>query len=148
MKKTQHGFTLIELMIVIVIISVLAGIALPAYQSYLTKSRRGDAQGALNNFANVMERYYTENYTYEGAAAGGADTGAPTIFPTQSPLDGSKKYYNLSIQAADATTFTLRATPLAGAQGSDGYLELTSTGRRLWDRNNDGDTDDADEDHW
>jgi type IV pilus assembly protein PilE len=147
MKKTQHGFTLIELMIVIVIISILAGIALPAYQNYLTKSRRGDAQGALNNFANVMERYYTENYTYEGAAAGGADTGAPAIFSTTAPLDGNSVYYNLTIQAADATTFTLRATPV-NAQAGNGYLELTSTGLRRWDRNNDGDTGDADEDHW
>ena len=102
----EKGFTLIELMIVIAILGILAAIAVPAYQGSVIKSRRADAQGALTGFANAMERHFTTNNTYGGAAAGGADTGSPAIFPTQSPLDGSNKYYNLTITAADASTFT------------------------------------------
>ncbi len=131
------GFTLIEILIVVAILGILAAIAVPAYQDSVRKSRRSDAQGALTSFANAMERHYTTNNTYRGAAAGGADTGAPDIFPTQTPIDGSTKFYNLTIQAATNTTFTLRATPIGGQVG-DGIMELTNTGVRRWDEDNDG----------
>lgn len=137
MIKKESGFTLIEVMLVVAIISLLAGIGYPAYQSYLEKARRADAKAALVSFANRMERYYTENYTYTGAANGGNNTGPPDIFPTQAPLDGGSVYYNLSIQAADGASFILRATP-TGVQSGDGFLEITSTGQRRWDMNNDG----------
>ncbi|HET7775925.1 MAG TPA: pilin, partial [Azospira sp.] len=47
-NSPQHGFTLIELMISVVIISILAAIALPAYQDYVTRSRLSEATSALS----------------------------------------------------------------------------------------------------
>lgn len=134
-KKNQNGFSLLELMVTILIIGILASIAIPSYSSYMAKARRADGKAALVNFGNAMERYYTEKYTYTGAATGGNDTGSPTIFATEAPLDGDNKYYDLTINAATATTYTLRATP-KGAQAGDGYLELTSTGVRRWNKDN------------
>jgi len=136
-KNKQSGFTLIELMIVVAIMAILAAIATPSYLSHIAKSRRADVQGALLSFANAMERHYTTNGTYEGAAAGGADTGTPTIFSTTSPTDGSTVYYNLTISAADASSYTLQATAV-GAQAGDGNLQYTSTGVKRWDRDNNG----------
>ncbi len=137
-RTNKHkGFTLIELMIVVAVIAILAAIGYPAYTESTKKARRADAKSALMGFAQSMERHYTANNTYEGAASGGNDTGAPDIFPTEAPLDGSTKFYNLTINAADASSFTLRATP-KGGQAGDGILEITNTGVKRWDENNDG----------
>jgi type IV pilus assembly protein PilE len=146
----QFGFTLVELMITVAVIAILASVAYSSYSSQTTKARRTDAQAALMGLAQAMERYKTVTGTYTGAAAGGANTGAPTVFSTQSPLDGNPKYYDLTISAVNGgTSFAVRATPIAGsAQAGDGYLEYLSTGRRNWDRNNDNDTADAGENCW
>lgn len=136
-KPSHHrakGFTLIELMIVVAIIGILASIAFPAYQDSVRSARRSDAQGALMSFANAMERHFTTNGDYLGAADGGDDTGAPTVFSTTSPVDGGTAYYNLTISDADTGTYTLTATA-TGAQTGDGNLTLTNTGVRTWDGN-------------
>lgn len=136
-RSRPAGFTLIELMIVVVVLAILAAIAYPSYLEQVKKGRRADAQGALMGLANAMERHYTENASYLGAAAAGADTGAPDIYPNEAPLDGNTKYYDLSIEAATATTYTLAAIP-KGAQAGDGRLELDSTGARRWNTQDDG----------
>jgi type IV pilus assembly protein PilE len=141
-QRKSSGFTLIELMVTVAIIAIIASIALPSYQNSVRKSRRNDAMGALAGFANAMQRHYTtNNNSYLQAAVGPADTGAPTVFPTQAPLDGASKYYNLTINtaAADGQSYTLRATPInPGAQAGDGIIELDSTGARRWDEDNSG----------
>ncbi|MGB5332283.1 MAG: type IV pilin protein [Woeseiaceae bacterium] len=129
--KKQQGFNLVELMIVVAIVGVIAAIAYPSYQEQMRKTRRADCSGALASFGNAMERYYTVNNTYGGAAAGGADTGAPAIFATTCPIDGGAATYNLTIQAANGSTFEVRAAPI-GVQANDkcGTLTLTNTGRK------------------
>ncbi|WP_444883716.1 type IV pilin protein [Microbulbifer sp. PSTR4-B] len=143
----QIGFTLIELIIAIAIVGILAGIAWPAYQENVRTASRADAQGALMGLAQAMEKHFTENGTYEGAATGDADTGVPNIFPSSSPLDGGAKKYNLRITAASQSTYTLRATPING-QAGDGIVELRSSGVRGWDRENDSKIDDPKDMCW
>jgi len=134
--KKQRGFTLIELMIVVAIVAILAGVAWPSYQEHVRTTRRADAQGALMGLAQAMERHFTEKGSYSGAADA---NDVPTIFPAQAPIDGGTKFYNLRITDADATSYTLQAQPIAGsAQASDGILELNSAGQKAWDSGNDG----------
>lgn len=134
------GFTLIEVMIVIVIIGILASIALPGYQNSVTKANRRTAQADLLAFSQSMEKEYALQFTYANAVAG-------TVYPATSPQDGGTPMYNLSIAAADANSYTLRATPV-GRQAGNGYLEITHLSQKRWDRNNDGDTADAEESKW
>jgi len=140
-KRTANGFTLIELMIAVAIVAILAAIAYPSYVDQVNSSRRSDAQGALSSFALAMERHFTSNNTYLGAAgtqAVPANSGAPWVFATEAPLDGATKFYDLTIAAgATQSTYTLVATP-KGAQAGDGVMQLDSTGAKRWDRDNSG----------
>ena len=148
--RKVNGFTLIELMIVIAIVAILASVALPAYNDSITKSRRSDAQGALTSFANAMERHFTTNGTYEGAAGTSGsptNTGLPWIFSQKSPVDGDTTYYTLGITQASASSYTLVAVAV-GSQADDGNMALTSTGLRAWDENDNGNFTDTGEQDW
>jgi len=133
-RKAPRGFTLIEVMIVVIIIAILATIAYPTYISQMRKARRADGMIALTQLVNQMEQYYLDQVppTYVGATLG-----AGGIFPDEAPPDGANKYYDLSIVAATANSYTLQATP-KGAQAGDGRLRVLSDGTHQYDANNNG----------
>ena len=135
----MRGFSLIELMVVLVIIGILMAVALPGYRNQVTGSRRADCMAVMLGFAQAMDRHYALNYTYEGAADSG-DTGTPaaTLYPSRCPVEGTA-HYSLSIESATASTFKLRATPLGSSpQAGDGDITIDHLGRREWDSNGDG----------
>lgn len=122
----SRGFTLIELMIVIVIIGLLFAIALPAYQSSVLRGHRADAQGILMDISAREERFMAQNNTYttDINTAAGLNIGTTT---------SNNGYYNLSVAACGggiATCYLLTATA-TGGQANDtdcATITLSSTG--------------------
>jgi len=97
MFRKAQGFTLIELMIVVVIIGVLAAIVIPSYSDYVTRGRIPQATSALASKRVQMEQFYQDNRTYAGAPACNLDT-------------TTSEFFNFSCAgAADADGFTLQA---------------------------------------
>lgn len=119
-REREHGFTIIELMIVVAIVGILSSIAFPAYQTYVLRAARSEAQAILMEQAQFMERFFTTNNTYEDAG----------LLSNVSPkAGGGTTRYNISFTAQSATAYTLQAAP-TGGQSADacGTLTVTQTG--------------------
>lgn len=121
--KRNLGFTLVELMIAVAIVSILAAVALPSYQQYVTKTRRALAKGCLVELGQHMERHYTTSMSY-----------ATAVLPNTSCISDLANTYTFAFGAAQptATTYLINATP-TGPQTSDtqcGTMGLTQSGTR------------------
>jgi len=119
MRNTK-GFTLIEVMIVVVIIAILAAIAFPSYQDSVRKSRRADAKSSLLETSQILERCYTEFNAYNNTNCSVVNVGPPITVNLQS----TDSYYTIvSNSGAETLTnnaYTLTATPNAlGGQDQD-----------------------------
>ncbi len=65
----MHGFTLIEVMVVVAIVGILAAIALPSYADYVRRSKIIEATRGLSDFRTRMEQFFLDNRTYVGGCA-------------------------------------------------------------------------------
>jgi len=106
----SSGFTLIELMITVAIVGIIAAIALPAYSSYIARSRRAEARTQLLQTAQFMQRFYAANDRYDQDRAGNgilSSSGIPDNL-RKSPADASPMYQlNPSIAASSSTSYTI-----------------------------------------
>lgn len=121
--KRSNGFSLIELMVVVAIIAILASIAYPSYSEYLVKTRRAAGTSCLLEQAQFMERYYSTNMGYTGAAL-------PATACTSDLVD----HYAFAFSVGPtATAFTVAATPKGTQLSQDtscGTLSITQTGKK------------------
>jgi len=126
-KHASSGFTLIELMVTVAIVTILATIAVTSYTSQIQKSRRTEAKSALLDLAGREERLFSTSNTYSSdEAALGYATAAGT---TMTGMAFGNGYYQLTA-VTTANTYTLTATPV-GQQASDtacGSLSVNQLG--------------------
>ena len=106
--RRARGFTIIEVMIVVAILSILAAVALPAYNDYVIRSKFQEASTNLSQMRVRMEQFYQDNRTYVGGPC--------------TPAGGIQvKYFDFGCPVGtntgtNATTYTLQA---AGKAGTD-----------------------------
>jgi type IV pilus assembly protein PilE len=110
MKKQVMGLSLIELLVAICIVTVLAGLAVPSYQSHLLTSRRGVAKTQLMSLYISQEEYRLRNNSYA------------TISDIEIP---SNEFYTFNSSDVSATTFNLTATAKSSQVKDVGCTSLT-----------------------
>jgi type IV pilus assembly protein PilE len=124
--KTQRGFTLLELMIVVIVVAILAAIAIPSYRQYVLRAHRTDAQRQLIDAAARQERYFYSNNAYASALS---DLGMSSTVPAGAT--GQDVTYTLSVASASSTDYLFKATPVNGqTQDKCGWFELSRAGER------------------
>lgn len=110
-KLKQAGMTLIELMIVVVIIGIIAGIAYPNFVDYVREARRADAMGQLLTLQMAQEEYRLKNTSYADIATLG--------------ITLSSDFYTFSVSNIGSETYTLTATATGGQTNDTGCTTLT-----------------------
>ena len=141
--SSSKGFTLVELMIVIVIVAILAAIAVPGYTSQIRKSRRTEARNALLDAAAREERFFATNNYY-------TVTGTDLGYGAALPIKVGNNYYQLGgtctpNAAGHCIDYALTATAISPQDkdtacatftldqtGSQGFTGTAATAATCW----------------
>lgn len=145
----RNGFTLIELMVSVAIMSILVAISMPQYTKYITRSNRIAMQADLMQIASALERMKAVQLTYTGADLTSATIYGSSTYPKGST--GTQVLYNLVLGPANASTAPTTVAALstnwevsaipANKQAGDGLMKLNSLGQSCWNKGTDSTCD-------
>ena len=104
-----QGVSAIEILVVLAIVGILAGLSVPAYRDHVLRANRTEARAALLSLATAQEKFYLQCNEYTSvlnAAAAAACSPGSLRFPATS----ERGYYTVAVTAADANGWTATAT--------------------------------------
>ena len=118
-RSRQSGFTLIEVMVVVVIVGILAAIAYPSYTSHVRRTNEAEARGQIAELASRLEAHRAKNFTYPASADG---------LGLNREL-GNNRHYNTTYTAANNNqTYRIVATPRTATMPGMPTLAYDSSG--------------------
>jgi prepilin-type N-terminal cleavage/methylation domain-containing protein len=118
--KSTKGFTLIELMVVIIIIGILAAIAIPVYNNYTLEAKKSEIKSLFHDCSVSLGAYQAQNSTYAGWTS--AFSGAPVFSP---------HYNTIAISASGNTSYTLGFTGNAPYATSASLIHIDNSADTL-----------------
>ena len=119
----NRGFTLVEVMIVVVIVGIIASIAYPSYREHVKRGHETEAKGQMMEAAAALEGLRAKNFTYGGPDL---DTLAPT-------LHNNEHYNAVRTLGAGNLSYTITATPSSSLMSGMPTLTLNNEGEASWD---------------
>jgi type IV pilus assembly protein PilE len=120
-RRAPRGFTLIELMVVVVIATILLSIAVPSYMNQVRQSRRTEAKTAVLDLAGREERYFSTTGSIYSTTP--ADLGYAGAFPANV---GPDNYYQITVCAAGAAPATPACDPNPNAPPGPSYYIIAT----------------------
>lgn len=130
MKKTQKGFTLIELMIVVAIIGILAAVAIPAYQDYIARAQVSEAMTLLGGAKTPLSEFYADNGRWPADIRSVVPNVAGTYVATMNITNGG------ATNTETVITATFKATGV-NSKIASGTLDMrTQDGGNQWECRN------------
>ncbi|MBA2412950.1 MAG: prepilin-type N-terminal cleavage/methylation domain-containing protein [Burkholderiaceae bacterium] len=130
-RGAQHGFTLLEVIVVMAVVAILAAVAIPNYSEYVMRSHRADAQSFISDVASRQSQFFLDRRSYSTTVA--------ALNVTPSAAVAARYTIGIAVVAGPPAGFQVTATP-TGAQASDrcGLLTVdqannrTAIGTRCW----------------
>lgn len=120
-RKQEFGFTLIELIVTVLIVSILTAVALPAYRKHAMRGDRAAAQAQMMDIANREQQFLLANRSYVNKTS--LEASGYSL-----PNEVAAKYtYSISVGTTTVPSFTITFTP-KGGQSADGALTLDNQG--------------------
>lgn len=134
-KHTQRGFTLIELMVVVVIAAIIAAVAIPSYRNHVIRSNRANAESFMSQVASKQEQIMLDMRSYQAVASNTAFGNTPAAGGISLAVPGSvASNYSLvvTVTAGPPPTYQISATPNNTTQLDPmcQVLTLDSTGKK------------------
>ncbi|HEX6706289.1 MAG TPA: type IV pilin protein [Albitalea sp.] len=126
--RRLQGFTLIEVMIVVGIVAILAGLAVPAYSDYIRRGQLQEAFSFMSDYRVKMEQFYQDNRNY-GSAATCAQVGGAT--PSWGSFAPGSRYFTFACALTNAGQgYTITATGSTGRATGHAFTVDATNARR------------------